>query len=79
MIEGRSGGSGRGTRKELWAHQLQRSLGSLGKATNFTSDTRDAGIWASVKERIKGVPDVGLAIVWELAKAELKKRLHLDK
>src|SRR6266571_4695776 len=49
------------------------------KGHEFTSDTRDAGIWASVKERIKGVPDVGLAIVWELAKAELKKRLHLDK
>src|SRR5713101_2528407 len=45
----------------------------------FIADISDAGVWASVKERIKGLPDVGLAIVWELAKAELKKRFHLDK
>jgi hypothetical protein len=45
----------------------------------FVADTRDTGIWAAVKERIKGLPDVGLAIIWELAKAELKKKTGLDK
>ena len=49
------------------------------KGHEFISDTRDAGVWANVKERIKGLPDVGLTIIWELAKAELKKKLHLDK
>ena len=48
------------------------------KGHEFVADTRDADIWARVKERIKGLPDVGLSIVWEVAKAEIKKKLNLQ-
>jgi len=44
----------------------------------FIADTSDPGIWASVKERTKGLPDVAIAVIWELAKAEVKKKLGLS-
>jgi hypothetical protein len=47
------------------------------KGHDFVADTSDATVWESVKERIKGLPDVGIAIVWEIAKAELRKKLGL--
>jgi hypothetical protein len=43
----------------------------------FIADTRDAGIWESVKERTKGLPEVAISAVWELAKAEVRKKLGL--
>jgi len=30
-----------------------------------------------VKERTKGIPEVAISVMWELAKAELKKKLGL--
>lgn len=47
------------------------------KGHEFLSDTRDPDIWAKVKERTKGLTEVGITLVWELAKAELKKKLAL--
>jgi hypothetical protein len=43
----------------------------------FIADTRDPGVWDSVKERTKGLPEVAIAAVWELAKAEIRKKLGL--
>jgi hypothetical protein len=43
----------------------------------FIADTRDPGIWEKVKERTKGLPDVAISAVWEIAKAEVRKRLKL--
>jgi hypothetical protein len=43
----------------------------------FLADTSDSGVWANVKERTKGLPNVAIALVWELAKAELRKKLGL--
>jgi hypothetical protein len=34
-------------------------------------------VWAKVKERTKGIPDIAISVMWELAKAELKKKLGL--
>ncbi|MGA8491416.1 MAG: DUF2513 domain-containing protein [Terriglobales bacterium] len=43
----------------------------------FIADTRDPDVWDKVKERTKGLTDVGITLAWELAKAELKKKLGL--
>jgi hypothetical protein len=44
----------------------------------FLDNIRDAGVWHSTKERLKGLPSLGLAVVAEIAKAEIKKRLGLS-
>ena|SRR6478672_5051655 len=43
----------------------------------FLNDVRDPGIWGKVKEQAKAVPSISLAFAWEIAKAEIKKKLHL--
>jgi len=43
----------------------------------FLGSISDPGVWAKVKERMKGLPTVALSVVFELAKAELKKHLQL--
>jgi hypothetical protein len=43
----------------------------------FIGSTSDPDIWARVKERTKGIPEVAISVMWELAKAELKKKLGL--
>lgn len=43
----------------------------------FIAATKDPRIWASVKERLKGLPDVGISVIFEIAKAEIKKHLKL--
>lgn len=43
----------------------------------FIAATKDPRIWASVKERLKGLPDVALPVIFEIAKAEIKKYLKL--
>lgn len=44
----------------------------------FLDDTRDPEIWDKTKERAKALTGVGVALVWELAKAEIKKKLGLS-
>jgi hypothetical protein len=43
----------------------------------FLDDIRDPGIWDKTKERAKGLTSVGVALIWEIAKAELKQKLGL--
>jgi hypothetical protein len=40
-------------------------------------NVKDSGIWEQVKTRVGGLPGVALAVVVEIAKAEIKKRLGL--
>lgn len=40
-------------------------------------DIRDPDIWNKTKERAKVLSGVGVAFVWEIAKAEIKKKLGL--
>jgi hypothetical protein len=40
-------------------------------------DIRDDTIWGNTKERAKGLAGVGMSLMWEIAKAELKQRLKL--
>ena len=40
-------------------------------------DIRDPEIWRKTKERAKGVVGLGLGLVWELAKAEIRSKLGL--
>jgi hypothetical protein len=51
--------------------------GSLGEGCEFLADTRDPTIWEKVQEHAKAVGGAGMAVMWELAKAELKKKLGL--
>jgi hypothetical protein len=43
----------------------------------FLDDIRDPGIWDKVKEQAKVLPGISVAFAWEIAKAEVRKRLHL--
>ena len=45
----------------------------------FVDNIRDAGVWRSVKERISGLPSVAITVAAQLALAEVKKRLGLEK
>jgi len=47
------------------------------KGHEFLDDTRDPDIWDKTKERARGLTSVGIAFMWELAKAEIKTKLHL--
>jgi hypothetical protein len=47
------------------------------KGHELLDDIRDETVWGNTKERIKGLSSVGVSLVWEIAKAELKKRLNL--
>ena len=44
----------------------------------FIGSTSDPDVWAKVKETTQGIPDIAISVVWELAKAELKKKLGLS-
>jgi Hypothetical protein (DUF2513) len=43
----------------------------------FLDNIRDTGIWTKTKERVSGLTTVGLTVVAEIAKAEIKKKLGL--
>ena len=43
----------------------------------FLDAIRDPDIWSKTKERAKGVASIGLGLVWEIAKAEVKAKLGL--
>jgi hypothetical protein len=47
------------------------------KGHEFLDDTRDPSVWEIVKQRMKGLSGVGLSMVGEIAKAEIRKRLGL--
>ncbi len=48
------------------------------KGHEFLDDIRDDTIWGKTKERAKGLSGVGVALMWELAKAEIKLKLGLS-
>ena len=41
------------------------------------ADIRDPDIWVKTKERAKGLTSVGIALIWEIAKAEIRNKLGL--
>jgi len=43
----------------------------------FLDDIKDTGVWESTKARIAGLPGVAIAVIAEIAKAEIKKKLGL--
>jgi hypothetical protein len=45
------------------------------KGHELLDDIRDPDIWAKTKEKAKAVAGIGIALMWELAKGELKKKL----
>ena len=47
------------------------------KGHELLDDIRDPDIWDKTKERIKGLTSVGVGLMWEIAKAEIKKKLGL--
>jgi hypothetical protein len=44
----------------------------------FVGTTRDPEVWKWVKARLKGLPDVAISVIWELAKSEVNKKLGLS-
>jgi uncharacterized protein DUF2513 len=43
----------------------------------FLDDIRDPEIWTKTKEQAKGLASVGIALIWELAKALIRQKLGL--
>ena len=43
----------------------------------FLDTVRDPEIWRQTKERAGAVASVGLGFLWEIAKAEIRTKLHL--
>lgn len=44
----------------------------------FLGSISDPTVWEKVKQQIAGIPTIAISVVWELAKAELKKKLKLS-
>jgi hypothetical protein len=68
----------------LKAELLQGKAGSLPVITSLTweghefLDTiRNPEIWRKTKDRLAGLGSIAISVVWEVAKAELKKKLGL--
>lgn len=69
----------------LFEARLVEGIGTLDQAPaisrltwqghEFIADISDATVWAVVKERTRAFPEVALSLVWEIAKAELRRRL----
>ncbi len=61
--------------------QLGFGMPAISKLTweghEFLDDIRDVGIWSKTKERMSGLTSVSLAVIGEIAKAEIKKKLGL--
>lgn len=47
------------------------------KGHEFLDDIRDPDVWDKTKERAKGLTSIGFALVWEIAKAEIRKKMGL--
>jgi hypothetical protein len=43
----------------------------------FLADIHDPDIWDKTKARAKGLTSIGLAFIWEVAKAEIRQKLGL--
>jgi hypothetical protein len=43
----------------------------------FLDAVRDPDVWRKTKDRARGVASIGLGLVWEIAKAEIKVKLGL--
>ncbi|MGD1025628.1 MAG: DUF2513 domain-containing protein [Candidatus Sulfotelmatobacter sp.] len=43
----------------------------------FLDNVKDSTVWENTKSRIAGLPGVALAVIAEIAKAEIKKKLGL--
>jgi hypothetical protein len=47
------------------------------KGHELIDDIRDDTIWGKTKERTKNLSSVGIALIWEIAKAEIRQKLGL--
>lgn len=56
--------------------QIIRNLTNEGH--DFLDDIRDDTIWQKVKERVAGLPSVGISVIAQIALAEVKAKLHLS-
>ena len=43
----------------------------------FLDNIRDPGIWGKTKERLKGLPNIALSVIAQIAQAEIKKHVGL--
>ena len=48
------------------------------KGHELLNDIRDPAIWKNVKENSKQLASVSIAFMWEMAKAEIRKRVGLS-
>lgn len=60
-------------------NMLFPAIGGLSwKGHEFLNDIRDPEIWRKTKERAKGVTNIGVSLLWEIAKAEVRSKLGLS-
>ncbi len=48
------------------------------KGHELIADISDPGIWEKAKEKIKDMPKIGIALMWEIAKSEIRKKVGLS-
>jgi hypothetical protein len=52
--------------------------GLTARGHDFLGSIGDVGIWAIVKERMKGLPGIALGVIAQIGEAELRKKLGLS-
>jgi hypothetical protein len=58
-------------------YQMPSVRGLTWKGHELLADISDPDIWAKTKEHTKGLAGVGIVFAWEVAKAEIRKKLGL--
>jgi len=61
----------------LHGWRLPQDIELTWEGHQFLEDIRDPDIWGKTKERAKGVANMGVGFLWEIAKAEIKTKLGL--
>jgi hypothetical protein len=61
----------------MGGHRYPQNIELTWEGHKFLGDIRDPDIWGKTKQRAKGVANIGLGFLWEIAKAEMKAKLGL--
>jgi DNA-binding PadR family transcriptional regulator len=67
----------RGTVINIHGFRLPQNIELTCKGHEFLDDVRDPDVWRKTKEKTKGLADLGLSLLWEIAKSEVMAKLGL--
>lgn len=67
----------RSTAIKIHGFRLPQNIELTWNGHEFLDDVRDPDVWKKTKEKTKGLADLGLGFLWEIAKGEVKAKLGL--